>query len=60
MDPDLFMPERGGQRDVQQAVKACATCTVRLECLEYGRYERYGIWGGLSGKERRRLYSRAS
>jgi WhiB family redox-sensing transcriptional regulator len=60
MDPDLFMPERGGQRDVQQAVKACAICPVRLECLEYGRFERYGIWGGLSGKERRRLYSRAS
>jgi WhiB family redox-sensing transcriptional regulator len=60
MDPDLFMPERGARRDVQQAVKACAICPVRLECLEYGRFERYGIWGGLSGKERRRLYSRAS
>jgi WhiB family redox-sensing transcriptional regulator len=60
MDPDLFMPERGARRDVQQAVKACATCPVRLECLEYGRYERYGIWGGLSGQERRRLNSRAS
>jgi WhiB family redox-sensing transcriptional regulator len=60
MDPELFMPQRGGQKDVQQAVKVCATCPVRLECLEYGRFERCGIWGGLSGKQRRRLYSRAS
>jgi len=30
---------------------------VRLECLEYalGNDERFGIWGGLSERERRRV-----
>jgi WhiB family redox-sensing transcriptional regulator len=48
---DLFFPERGGVSDEPKAV--CAECPVRLQCAEAGRDERYGIWGGNSGRTRR-------
>jgi WhiB family redox-sensing transcriptional regulator len=37
------------------------TCEVRAECLEYAlaHDERFGIWGGLSERERRKLKKRA-
>ena len=39
----------------------CLTCDVRDECLEYalGNDERFGIWGGMSERERRKLKKRA-
>lgn len=35
----------------------CADCSVKIECLEYAlkNQEPYGIWGGLTTKERRKL-----
>ena len=35
----------------------CVSCDVRSECLDFalGNDERFGIWGGLSERERRRL-----
>jgi WhiB family redox-sensing transcriptional regulator len=35
----------------------CRSCDVRAECLEYAleHDERFGIWGGMSERERRRL-----
>lgn len=53
MDPDLFYPERG--EEVATAKAVCATCPVRAECLAAGLYEKYGIWGGTSERERRKL-----
>lgn len=57
---DLFFPERG--EDADEAKRICAGCTVRRECLTAAlvNNERSGIWGGLSGKERRRLRRTAS
>lgn len=55
-DPDLFFPDRG--EDTDTAKRVCAGCTVRRECLTYALTtprERYGIWGGTSGRERRNL-----
>lgn len=54
-DPDLFYPKRG--EDVQDAKDVCRKCMVREECLEYAlkKEERFGIWGGLSTRERRRI-----
>lgn len=59
-DPDLFFPERGSPGD--SAKRVCVTCTVRLECLEYAlaNGERYGIWGGLTERERTRLRRQAT
>lgn len=58
-DPEAFFPEKGGS--TRDAKKVCAACTVRSECLEYAlsNDERFGIWGGLSERERRRLRKRA-
>jgi WhiB family redox-sensing transcriptional regulator len=41
----------------KQAKRFCATCPVRGDCLEYALvYDTYGIWGGLSFRERKRKY----
>lgn len=54
-DPEAFFPEKGGS--TRAAKRTCQGCTVRDECLEYAlaRDERFGIWGGLSERERRNL-----
>ncbi len=54
-DPEAFFPEKGGS--TREAKRICAGCEVRAECLEYALTfdERFGIWGGLSERERRRL-----
>jgi len=58
-DPEAFFPEKGGS--TRDAKRICAQCTVKSECLEYAlkNDERFGIWGGLSERERRRLRKRA-
>ena len=58
-DPEAFFPEKGGS--TREAKKVCASCEVRAECLEYAlaNDERFGIWGGLSERERRKLKRRA-
>ena len=59
-DPDTFFPEKGGS--TREAKRICAQCPVRAECLEYAldNDERFGIWGGLSERERRKLKRLAS
>ena len=59
-DPEAFFPEKGGS--TRDAKRVCTTCDVRGECLEYALQndERFGIWGGLSERERRKLKRRAS
>ncbi len=59
-DPEAFFPEKGGS--TREAKKICTGCEVKAECLEYAlaNDERFGIWGGLSERERRRLRRRAS
>jgi WhiB family redox-sensing transcriptional regulator len=58
-DPEAFFPEKGGS--TREAKRICSGCEVRAECLEYALMhdERFGIWGGLSERERRRLKRRA-
>jgi WhiB family redox-sensing transcriptional regulator len=55
VDPDLFFPERGAS--TREAKAVCRSCEVRGECLEYAlaHGEKFGIWGGLSERERRRV-----
>ena len=59
-DPEAFFPEKGGS--TREAKRICSGCEVRAECLEYAlaHDERFGIWGGLSERERRRLRRAAS
>ena len=58
-DPEAFFPEKGGS--TREAKKVCVGCDVRGECLEYAlaHDERFGIWGGLSERERRKLKKQA-
>ena len=58
-DPEAFFPEKGGS--TREAKRVCLACEVRVECLEYAlaNDERFGIWGGLSERERRRVKKRA-
>ena len=55
VDPDLFFPERGAS--TREAKEVCRGCIVREDCLEYALLngEKFGIWGGLSERERRRI-----
>lgn len=54
-DPSLFFPERGASTAAAKGI--CRGCVVRVECLEYAlaNGEKFGIWGGLSERERRRI-----
>jgi WhiB family redox-sensing transcriptional regulator len=54
-DPEAFFPEKGGS--TREAKRICTGCEVRSECLDYAlaHDERFGIWGGLSERERRKL-----
>ena len=58
-EPETFFPEKGGS--TREAKRICTLCEVRSECLDYAlsNDERFGIWGGLSERERRRLKKRA-
>jgi WhiB family transcriptional regulator, redox-sensing transcriptional regulator len=55
LDPDLFYPDRGGSTEAAKAV--CVSCPVSTQCLDFAlsNSERFGIWGGKSERERRRL-----
>lgn len=55
VDPEIFFPAKGGS--VRQAKHVCRRCEIRAECLEYAldNDERFGIWGGLSERERHRV-----
>lgn len=55
VDPDLFFPARGEDQDAVKAI--CAACPVRFDCLDYAMVnsEKFGVWGGLSEKQRRAL-----
>lgn len=55
VDPDLFFPERG--ESTREAKEVCRGCVVRLDCLEFAltNSEKFGIWGGMSERERRRI-----
>lgn len=58
-DPEAFFPEKGGS--TREAKRICMSCGVSEECLRaaLANDERYGIWGGKSERERRRLNIRA-
>jgi WhiB family redox-sensing transcriptional regulator len=54
-DPEAFFPEKGGS--TREAKRICMRCPVRIPCLEdaLATDERFGIRGGLSERERRKL-----
>lgn len=54
-DADLFFPERGAS--TRKAKSICGECQVQDQCLDFAIEvgEKFGIWGGMSERERRRV-----
>jgi WhiB family redox-sensing transcriptional regulator len=54
-DPEAFFPDKGMPARAAQAV--CQRCEVRAECLAWAleHDQRYGVWGGTTELERRRM-----
>lgn len=55
----IFFPARGDHRMIAAAKAICATCPVSVQCLEANGRERDGVFGGLTGRERRVMRSEA-
>jgi len=57
-DPELWFPDTGGRSPQAKAI--CGLCAVSQQCLETAldNREPYGIWGGLSADERKKLRTR--
>ncbi|WP_329125870.1 WhiB family transcriptional regulator [Streptomyces sp. NBC_01465] len=53
--PEFFFPDPGSS--TREAKRLCGICEERAACLQYAlaNDERFGVWGGLSEKERLRL-----
>ena len=60
LSSSVFFPERG--QSSRKAKQVCRGCEVRTECLAFALESRqkYGIWGGLTGEERKAYMRRIS
>ena len=60
IDVELFFPSQGV--DAKAAKAICGGCEVRGQCLEYALSlpwdEDWGLWGGISMHERRKMRTR--
>ena len=55
IDPDVFFPT--SEEEAGPALSHCNRCGIRELCLAWAvkNGERYGVWGGLTEQQRRRL-----
>jgi WhiB family redox-sensing transcriptional regulator len=58
--PDLFFPVGtvgAALTEIETAKAVCAGCAVQEACLEFALHtnQEFGVWGGTSEEERRRL-----
>lgn len=55
IDPDVFFPI--SEDEAGPALAFCNVCRIREECLAWAlkNGERYGVWGGTTEQQRRRL-----
>ncbi len=62
LDPDAFLSDRVGPHNYDSAKWLCAQCPMatRAACLAYAleNDERFGVWGGMSPRERRSIAAR--
>ncbi len=60
LDPEIFFPTT--EEEAGLALSHCSVCTVRELCLAWAvrNGERYGVWGGTTEQERRRLMRRVA
>ena len=60
-DANLFFHQRSDSPEhVVKAKRICAVCPVKAECLEFAitNNEQFGVWGGLTPREYRKIYLR--
>jgi len=59
-NPELFFS--GDEADMEAATTICRGCPVAAECLEWALETRvrYGIWGGTTERERRRMLRKSA
>src|SRR5215468_6325965 len=58
IDPDWWYPSTGESREFDRKAKAiCATCPIRVTCLEkaMANPDEQGTWGGYTEQERHAL-----
>lgn len=55
IDPNVFFPV--SEEEAGPALAFCNACGIRSECLAWAlkNGERYGVWGGMTEQQRRRL-----
>ena len=60
IDPNVFFPV--SEEEAGPALTYCRICRIREECLAWAlkNGERYGVWGGLTEQQRRRLQRRVA
>lgn len=56
MDPDMWFADKRGTS--RQAKRICRECPVQAQCLQHGLREEFGVFGGLTRGERRRMLRR--
>ena len=56
---ESFFPDPSRTPEVREAQSVCFSCIHRAECAEWAiNNEAYGVWGGLSEYERRKIRQR--
>jgi WhiB family redox-sensing transcriptional regulator len=56
MTADDWFAGDGGQHYTRNgAWRICQTCPVRAQCLEVGIGEEFGLWGGTTPYQRKRI-----
>jgi WhiB family transcriptional regulator, redox-sensing transcriptional regulator len=60
VEPEVFFPV--AEEDAWRAKEICGTCSVRDRCLAFSltNRERYGVWGGITEKERQDMFRRGT
>ena len=55
-DPDVFFPL--SPEAEREATRICRGCPVQIDCLEFALEAkiRFGVWGGLTEKQRRSVH----
>ena len=60
VEPEVFFPV--SEEDAWRAREICSACNVRERCLAFAltTRERYGVWGGVTEKERIEMFRRGT
>lgn len=58
VDPEVFFPI--SDDEAWRAKEICNVCTVKTDCLAFSlqNRERYGVWGGVTERERQEMFRR--